>query len=181
MARQFPAKIIAGDSLKLDINSGDYLVSDGFGINVNFTGPSGSPTQYTYATTQKTGNDNVFELAVLPAVTATYANGLYSYAIIATDGTDEFTIESGTFEAELRADLNSNSDFRSHNRKVLDAINAVIENRASKDQESYTIAGRTLNRTSVGDLLKLKNHYEGLVKKEEGAEKYKLKIRMGSR
>jgi hypothetical protein len=44
-------------------------------------------------------------------------------------------------------------------RKVLDAIQATIEGRASQDQMSYSIAGRSLSRMSIDDLLTFRNRY----------------------
>jgi hypothetical protein len=44
-------------------------------------------------------------------------------------------------------------------KTVLDAIEAVIENRASQDQMSYSIAGRSLSRMSIDDLMKFRDRY----------------------
>ena len=54
---------------------------------------------------------------------------------------------------------NTNADVRSHAKKVLDAIEAVLENRASQDQMSYSIAGRSLSRMSIDDLMTFRNRY----------------------
>jgi hypothetical protein len=54
-----------------------------------------------------------------------------------------------------------------HVEKVLDAIEAVIENRASQDQMSYSIKGTTLSRTPIADLLLLRREYK---------EEYKMEL-----
>jgi hypothetical protein len=58
-------------------------------------------------------------------------------------------------------------DNRSHAKKVLDAIEAVLEGRATRQDQSYSIAGRTLALTPIPDLMKLravyKDEYEGEV------------------
>ena len=53
---------------------------------------------------------------------------------------------------------------------MLEAIQAVIESRATKDQEEYTIAGRSLKRTPLPELIKLLNFYETRVAGEQAAE-----------
>jgi len=54
---------------------------------------------------------------------------------------------------------------------VLDAIEAVIENRATLDQESYQIGGRSLKRMPIADLMRLRQLYRAEVAGEEAAAK----------
>lgn len=175
MQRQMPTLITAGDSLSLTITT-DFSAADGFTIDVNFTGPAGTATTYNYSTT--TVDDHTFLLKVLPAVTATYEEGHYVYALVATDQTDEYTIESGTLEVLLRSDLIGSGDFRTHARKVLDAIEAVIEGRATHDQENQTLGDRTIGRTPINDLLRLQKYYENKVAAEAGSSRNKVRLTM---
>ena len=57
-----------------------------------------------------------------------------------------------------------------HATRVLAAIEAVLERRATKDQESYTIDGRSLSRTPISELLLLRNLYRREVQLEAQAE-----------
>ena len=105
------------------------------------------------------GDGHLF--AVPGSQTVAWSPGKYSVSIRVTDGVDVFEIEQG--ESEIGADLASVSaghDARSQVERTLEAINAVIEGRASKDQQSYTINGRTLVRSSIADLLLLQKAYE---------------------
>ena len=68
------------------------------------------------------------------------------------------------------------SDIRSHAKVVLDAIEAVIENRATIDQQSMSIAGRSLSRMSIDDLLNFRNQY----KNEYLRELKKARVKNGS-
>ena len=61
---------------------------------------------------------------------------------------------------------NTNADLRSHAKKVLDALQAVIENRANIDQSSMSIAGRSLSRMSVDESLKFRDRYKAEYLKE---------------
>ena len=58
-------------------------------------------------------------------------------------------------------------DGRTPNQIALDAIEAVIAQRATLDQERYRINNRELYRTSIPDLIKLRDHYVRLVKREQ--------------
>jgi len=49
---------------------------------------------------------------------------------------------------------------RSHAKIVLDAIEGVIEGRATIDQSSMSIAGRSLSRMSVDELLTFRDRYK---------------------
>lgn len=66
--------------------------------------------------------------------------------------------------------LAAGSDTRSHARKVLEAIEATIEGRATSDQVAYTIQGRSLQRFSAEELLRLRASYRAAVAREEARD-----------
>ncbi|MGE4169136.1 MAG: hypothetical protein AB7F28_00255 [Candidatus Margulisiibacteriota bacterium] len=107
-----------------------------------------------------------------PDTTGEWSQGKYWYALrVEKDGTI-FQIQDGTvrIEADL-ASITAPFDGRDHVRKVLDAIEAVIEGRATIDQESYTINNRQLRRTPIADLLKLRDRYKEELRRQESAKK----------
>ena len=69
-----------------------------------------------------------------------------------------------TVKSNLDADT---GDTRSHNRIVFDALEATLENRASIDQMSMSIAGRSLSRMSPQELRDWYSHYKHLVINED--------------
>ena len=79
-------------------------------------------------------------------------------------------------------------DTRSHAKKVLDAINAVIEGTATEEQESYQIKDRSLKRRSVSELLELRSFYKAEYARELAEERIaqglgnpnKIRTRFGS-
>ena len=78
-------------------------------------------------------------------------------------------IASGVMEVTPDiAALPAGTDVRTPNKRILDAINAVIEQRANHDQQSYKINNRELVRTPLTDLLKFKAKYALLVRRERG-------------
>ena len=62
-------------------------------------------------------------------------------------------------------------DTRSHVKKVLDALEAMIENKASKDQSYYMIEGRALTHIPPEDLLHWLGVYQQKYAEELNAEK----------
>ena len=63
----------------------------------------------------------------------------------------------------------------------LDAIEAVIENRATLDQERYRINDRELWRTPVTELIKLRQRYRAEVQAEKNAERIRNGTGIGGR
>lgn len=108
------------------------------------------------------GSDYVVELA--KATTADYKVGRYHWQAQITRSSDSeiITIDSGTFD--IKADFDAApKDPREHCEIVLEAILAVIEKRATKDQMSYSIANRSLGRMPIADLLRFRDQYRGEV------------------
>lgn len=106
--------------------------------------------------------------------TAGWVPGVYSYALRATNGADVRQLEANTLEVlEDLVAVAAPGDSRGHAQRVLDAIEAVIEKRATRDQERYTIEGqngrRELWRTPIADLLKLRDVYRAEVRREKAA------------
>jgi hypothetical protein len=110
-----------------------------------------------------------FLVTVAASTTQTYVAGDYSWAAWVESGAEKYTVGSGVFRvlADLRGGLAADAlDVRTHAAKVLASIEAVIEGRASKDQEEYTIAGRSLKRTPIADLMMLRARYRNEVESE---------------
>ncbi|WP_323119990.1 hypothetical protein [Burkholderia alba] len=105
------------------------------------------------------GAQHVF--AVPATQTAAWAAGEYVFSLRAIDSGGA-VVEIVGGQIEIERDLSAIEtpiDTRGHLQKVLDAIEAVIERRASKDQERYRIQDRELYRTPIADLILLRNQY----------------------
>lgn len=97
--------------------------------------------------------------------TSAWAAGFYWYELRAQSADDVQLVEEGrtTVTPDLAA-ADASFDGRSHAEKVLASIEAVIENRATIDQQSYQINNRQLTRTPLADLLKLRAQYQAIVR-----------------
>jgi enamine deaminase RidA (YjgF/YER057c/UK114 family) len=104
--------------------------------------------------------------------TAGWAAGEYWYSLRATNGVDVVEVESGqiTIKPDLAA-LEAGHDGRAHVQKVLDAIEAVLEKRATLDQQRYTINNRELWRTPIPELLVLRDRYRAELRRMKAASK----------
>ena len=56
---------------------------------------------------------------------------------------------------------------KSHVQKTLEALEALIEGKATKDQQSYSINGRTITKMPITDLLKWRDKYKAEFRKEQ--------------
>lgn len=160
-----PSEVRAGDTVKWKKYIADYMPADGWTLYYAINNSSA----LIEITTSDNG-DGYHLVNEAPATTDLWAAGVYKWQSYVSDGTDRYTIETGTIE--ILPDLtDAATDTRSIVKRTLDAIEAVIENRASIDQQSYTIAGRSLSRMSVEELLTLRDKYKSEYLQEIQSEK----------
>lgn len=111
-----------------------------------------------------------YTVLVAAATTAGYTAGTYRWAAWVESGTEKRDIGEGWIEVLAAYTGAAVLDDRSHARITLDAIEAVIENRATLDQQQYAIGNRSLTRTPIAELLKLRDYYRAEVRAEVHAE-----------
>jgi len=133
--------------------------TDTYALTYEFHEDSGGGGSHKFTITATEITDS-YIVEVPSATTATYATGdFHWYAFITRSSDSErVAVDDGFTKIELNF-ADTNADHRSHAKTVLDAIEATIEGRASQDQMSYSIAGRSLSRMSVTDLLMFRDRY----------------------
>lgn len=115
--------------------------------------------------------DNNHKASISATVSAQIPTGTYRWQSYISDGTDRYPVDYGRIKVDANfAALDGGYDARSFWRTVLENVEAVLEDRATKDQSSYTIAGRQLSRTPIEDLIKLHEKATREVAKEERQE-----------
>ena len=115
------------------------------------------------------GTDHLVDVA--PATTAGYAVGRYDWIAQIDDGTDVHQVGKGAIQVLPDVASASSYDGRSHARKMLDAINAILEGRATNsdiDVVQTAVGGRSITN-DLEQLLKLKQQYAAAVKAEDDA------------
>jgi hypothetical protein len=101
------------------------------------------------------------------STTASYTAGDYTYQeyIIRTSDSERLVYSTGIVTVKPNLDADT-SDPRSNARKILDGLDAMLENRASIDQMSMSIAGRSLSRMTPAEIRDWHQHYQFIVSKE---------------
>lgn len=158
-----PAAFHAGDTLKFLTTSTDHPASAGWGVELILVN---SLQRYT-ATSAAQGDDHL--ITVSAATTADWLPGNYTARLRVIKAGEAYTLLDQA--VTVHPGLAAPADGRSAARRMLEAIEATLEKRASDDVLSYQIAGRELRRHSMTDLLKLRDRLRAEVLREESAER----------
>ena len=174
-----PESFTAGDWLawkNADLITDYPVASYALTYDASFKG-----TKITITAVESTDPEE-YIVEVSGAVTAAYTPGIYIWSAFITDSSDStkrIQVGYGTWDIKPNLAV-STADLRSHNQIILDALEATLENRATLDQSSYSIAGRSLSRMDVDDLLRFKAIYSGRVKREIQLERLRNGQRPGN-
>ncbi|MDJ0685391.1 MAG: hypothetical protein QNJ84_11870 [Alphaproteobacteria bacterium] len=167
VSKHEPDRVVAGDTWRWrrDDLAAEYPATDGWALTYILLNETGKIT----FTASADGDGFLVDEAA--ADTVERLAGTYRWeAAVSRDG-DRFRVGTGTIEVQPNFSAAETLDTRSHARKVLAAIEAVIERRATKDQEEYTIEGRSLKRTPIAELIALRDRYRREVISEKQNER----------
>ena len=108
-----------------------------------------------------TADGNNYKITLGASTTASITEGKYNFISYVTRTSDNarVTVDRGMIEVKPNL-ASSTSETRSHAKKMLDLIESLLEGKATKDVSSYSIAGRSLNKMSVSELLEWRNYYK---------------------
>jgi len=162
-----PSTLVLGDywAWRRDDLASDYPVGS-YALTYEFHEDSGGGGNHKFTLTA-TEADDTYYIEAASSSTTSYSIGDYIWEAYITKTSDSNRIMVDSGRTEITENLaNTNADLRSHAKIVLDAIEAVIENRATMDQSSMSIAGRSLSRMSIDELLTFKDRYKAEYLKE---------------
>ncbi len=161
---QEPAFVVAGDSITWKKSLADYPAGAGWVLNYRLINAAGKIDIIGTAS----GDDHL--ISVTAAASAAWAAGDYTWTAYVTKTVERYTLASGaiTVKPNLAAQAEG-YDTRSHAVKTLDAIEAVIEGRATQSHLSYSIAGRQMQFIPITELLVFRDKYRIEVRSEENA------------
>lgn len=164
--------IVAGDTLSQAVSVAGYPASAGWTLKYRLTPRFSTPSQSPIVLTGAASGD-LYLVQEVAANSANWKAGAYTWAAWVEKAGERYTVSpnwpSGSEIAILAdpAQTAQGFDGRSHARKVLEAIEAVLERRATLDQEEYAINGRSLKRTPLPELLRLRQQYAAEVASED--------------
>jgi hypothetical protein len=161
-----PSQIVAGTSVRVLRRFEGYSPLDSWTYQLIIAGGGKKPLAI-----DGVANGDSFGAEITPEQSATFSPGAYAFSERVLDSAAGELVEVGSGSITVLGNLaDAKIDPRSHPRRVLDAIEAVIERRATVDQESYQIGGRALSRTPISELLVLRDRYKEEVRQEDAAK-----------
>lgn len=156
--------------------SDDYPTAS-YSLSYEFNLVDGS-TAANFTLTATESND---EYIIEANNTTSYTAGEYNWISYITRSSDSARIKLSEGFTEIQQNYaTTTSSVRSHAKKVLDAIEAVIENRATMDQSSMSIAGRSLSRLTIDELMTFRDRYKTEYLKEVKQARIKNKKDSGN-
>lgn len=156
-----PARVIAGDTAKWLKTLAEYPADAGWVLSYELVS---SAQRYTFSATAS-GVDHL--VAVAATVTADWAPGEYQGRGRVSLAGEVYTVAQ--WALQVAPSFSAAVDARSAARRTLDAIEAVLEGRASSATQEYSIAGRSLKYVPIPELLTMRDRYRQDVAAEENA------------
>lgn len=156
-----PNDLVVGDywAWKREDLATDYPTS-AYSLSYRFHCDSGGGGSHQF-TINAVEADGIYYIEVPSTTTDNYSPHDYIWGAYITRTSDSSRVQVGEGKITILPNLaDTNADLRSHAKKVLDSLEAVIEGRATIDQSSMSIAGRSLSRMSVDELLTFRNRYK---------------------
>ena len=154
-----PPEVAVGDTVEWKISDGDYPAST-YTLSYALRNASGKID----ITATASGEDHL--VSEDTSTTGAWTAGTYDYQAYMTSATERFLYDTGQIIVLPDFSSNDTYDNRSHVKKVLDALEAVILSKASKDQLSYSIEGRSIARLSPTEIMEWRSVYRAMYKQE---------------
>lgn len=160
-----PGEFVAGSTVKFTKSLPDYPATE-WALTFHLRGPASLDVTATAA-----GCDHEVTMAATESV---LEPGRYYWQTWVAKGGERFMVGSG--ELQVKPGLNQrieSFDGRGPVKRVLDAIDATIEGRATSDQHMYMIGNRQLMHIPIEGLLSLRTRYAQLYARELRAARLK--------
>jgi hypothetical protein len=146
-----PARLIAGDTLTATVSYADYTSGDGYALALVIALGAGVAKSIALAAS---GDD--WTLTGAATETQSWKPGPRRWAVQATLSGAVTTIDQGVLEV-LPSPLGGYDS--EHVERVLAALEAVLEDRASDDQKAFTIGSRAIELLTPAELMEWRDRY----------------------
>lgn len=113
--------------------------------------------------------DGYFLASVTATDSADYAVGVYVWRAFVAKNTDRFVVGEGRVCLEPDYAALGSYDSRSWAEQMLEALEAMLLKSASKDQQSYSIGGRSLSRFSRAELFDARDRVKREISNEDAS------------
>lgn len=150
-----PTALVVGDSAAWTKSLSSYLPADGWVLTYGLVN---AKVKYSIAATD---NGDGSHLATLPtSVTSLWLPGICAWQAVVTKAAERYTVASGQITVGASYSNGETVDERTHVRRTLEALEAVLEGRATSDQLGYSIGGRSITKMSPEQLLQWRDKYK---------------------
>jgi len=156
-----PETLRAGDNATWTRSLPDYLPADGWVLKYALTNAGAAVT-----ITATNNGDGSHLVDVAATTTDDWAAGTYGLQGFVEKSGARYTVYEGYVEILPGLHLGA-VESRSLVKQILDALDAMILGKASRDQASYTIGGRSLQHLSPRELVDWRDHYATLWAREQ--------------
>lgn len=168
-----PTEITEGDSAAWTVDLPDYKPADSWVLTYTFA----SATVAAFALVCTNNGDGRHLATLTAALGANLKAGNVGWTAVLTKGTERITIRRGDITVDAKLTVGQTLDNRSYARRVLDAIEATLENRATSDQLqlSYSSANggsRSIQHSSIAQLMEARTMLQSQLATEEMREDY---------
>lgn len=148
-----PTQFTAGDTVKFTRSHPDYLPSNGWAMAYTLIGKGGRISDVAGVVA-----GDGFEFTFSSEQTANLDRGEYRLIGRVSRDPEKFTIYNGELDVHQNLfDAASETDVRHRLKVRLEAIEAVMDRRATTDQQYLAIGGRTLQKMAYSELRELRN------------------------
>ena len=114
------------------------------------------------------GKHHYFSIA--KDTTVVWMPGWYKGQAYVDNGTQRFYVWEGRIEIKTDHSTQAGTfDTRTSAQKCVDAINAVLEGKATRDVLNFTVAGQTVARMTFKELIAAKDYFQSVVDEENAA------------
>lgn len=160
-------RFVVGDTLAFTRSLPDYPAG-AWTLHYRLQPDAGAGQPVAFGSTAE-GADHAIEVPA--ADTAQWHPGAYTWASWVTDGTRSHTVGQGrtTLLPDPRT-ATAPMDLRSEAQVALANVRATLRGKATSDVLSYTIAGRSLQRYSIAELIQLEHKLAVDVAREATAQ-----------
>jgi hypothetical protein len=172
-----PDRITAGDTGIWKITVSDYPASEGWTLSYALVKRGATPADDAIAFSATASGDD-YSISV---DTTSWPAGDYEGQGYVTKAGERHKVRDVFITVEPNFAVGKTGDVRSHARKVLDCVEAVIEKRATQEILEWTVEGTQLRKATVSDLLMLRDRYKAIVNKEEARSRVKAGKASGRR
>lgn len=160
-----PQSFRAGDTLTWTISLSAYPASDGWSLTYTLI----NATRKVTITSTASGSEHL--LSVSAATSATYAPGTYLWTAAAINGTSCVTIANGSVDILPNLAALATYDGRSQAKRMLDAIDALLEGRTAGVEMELEMNGRRIRYFTPDELRKWRIYWLAEVRREQAAER----------